>query len=511
MGSSRLRTASRLQLRLAAPLLASVAFSLHAAEIRGTVVENQTGYPLARATVVVAPLEKGPKGQTAHTNASGIFEFTGLAAGTYRITATKLDFVFVQYGQKRWDSPGMPITLAAGDSASLTIRVPRFGAITGTVLDENDVGLPAQEVVVYTNTQPPKLLARSTTDDRGMYRLWNLQPGSYLIRSVAKVYEDETYLPTFYRDSPTLDQARPIEVKLDEEISHVDFHAAPGRLFTVAGRANNAFGQPVVTLSSDVGTETATIDGEGNFSFRPAAPGTYELLTVVPSDRGRGRSAAYQTLTVDRDLTLRISTGPLPSVEFVFEDKDGHPVTLPEGRLMGRRKDAAGENKWEWLPTKATLLPGRWEVALAPDPSYYVAGFQAPQQESASGQRFDGWNEFLLTSGQQNVVKLVLSQAPGTISGTVKNASGDAVADVPVFIEPYDLDLRKRVEPVRRVKADASGQYQVGGLAPGTYRLLASFDYNLPAPSQMAAAEAKIVKVEEVAHAVLDLEEFVIK
>ncbi|MEI9973134.1 MAG: hypothetical protein WDO73_14445 [Ignavibacteriota bacterium] len=77
-------------------------------------------------------------------------------------------------GQKRWFSPGMPIALEAGDAASLTIRMLRFGAITGTLLDENDVGLLEHEVAVYTNARPPKLLARATTDDRGMYRLFNL-------------------------------------------------------------------------------------------------------------------------------------------------------------------------------------------------------------------------------------------------------------------------------------------------------------------------------------------------
>ena len=493
-------------------LLVLAAATLHAAEIRGTVVENRSGYPLARASVTIDMPGKKPSSRTAQTNASGIFEFKDLGAGTYRVSAHKLEFAPVEYGQKRWFSPGMPITLELGDSASLTIRLPRYAAITGAVLDENDVGLPAHEVVVYTNTRPPKLLARSSTDDRGMYRLWNLLPGSYLIRSAAKAYEDETYLPTFYRDSSTVDQARAIEVKLDEDVGHVDFHATPGRLFTVAGKANNAFGQPVVMLSSDMGTETATIDGEGNFSFNPVAPGNYDLLTVVPSDRARGRSAAYQALTVDRDLTsLRLSTAPLPTVEFVFEDKDGHRIEMPEGRLMGRRKDTAGESKLEALPTKATLLPGRWEVALPPDASYYVAGFQSPQRQSSADERCDGWNEFLLTTGQQNVVKLVLSRTPATISGAVRNADGEPASNVTVFVEPYDLDVRKRTEEVRRIKADEKGQYQLAGLAPGVYRLLASFDFFSIEPSQMQISEAKTVKLEEAAHAVVDLEEFVIR
>ena len=442
----------------------------------------------------------------------GIFEFASLPAGTYSISASKLEFVTVLYGQKRWYSPGMPIVLEAGDEASLTIRMPRFGAIAGTVLDENDVGLPGHEVAVYSNTRPPKLLAHSTTDDRGMYRLFNLRPGSYLVRSLAKSYEDESYLPTFYRDSPTVDSGRSVAVQLDEEVGNVDFHAATGRLFTVSGRVNSGPGLPTVTLTSDTGTETASVDGNGNFTFNPMAPGTYELRAEVPSDRMRRRMAAFQTLTVDRDLTdVRIVPSTLPNVQFAFEDTEGRVLTMPEGLLMARLKDPAGERTAEQIPSVGPLLPGRWEFAFPHQPGYCVVGFHEARQEAAGEGRFDGWNEVLLVSAEQSVVKFVLSRSCATIGGTVKNANGDAVTGVPVFAEPYDLDARRRIEPARRVLTDSKGQYSVNDLVPGVYRLLASFDYLMPQPSQMNEAVAKTVKVEGGAAAVLDLDEYVIR
>ena len=107
-------------------LAALAAASLHAAAIRGMVVENQSGYPLARATVMLETVQNPPDPKSLRTNLSGIFEFTGLPAGTYRINAAKLGFAPVQYGQKRWFSPGMPIALSAGDTADLTIRMPRI-------------------------------------------------------------------------------------------------------------------------------------------------------------------------------------------------------------------------------------------------------------------------------------------------------------------------------------------------------------------------------------------------
>jgi hypothetical protein len=174
---------------------------------------------------------------------------------------------------------------------------------------------------------------------------------------------------------------------------------------------------------------------------------------------------------------------------------------------MVRRKDAAGEGKVETVPAsdKLTLLPGRWEVALPFASTYCAVGIE-PQ----SGGRADGWNEILLTSGAHNV-KFVLSLSPAAIRGTVKNANGDPVAGVPVFVEAYDLEPRKRVEPMRIANTDANGRYEISGLSAGVYRLLASFDYQMPEPQQMEAVQAKTVRVEEGGRSVLDLDEFVIR
>jgi hypothetical protein len=117
----------------------------------------------------------------------------------------------------------------------------------------------------------------------------------------------------------------------------------------------------------------------------------------------------------------------------------------------------------------------------------------------------------LLASGSQNVVKFVLSSTPSTLSGTVRGSGGDAVAGVPVFLEAYDLDPRKRLSEIRATRTNGQGQYQIGGLAPGVYRLLSTFDYRMPDSVEMEAALAKTVKVEEGSNAVQDLEEFVIR
>ena len=101
---------------LLAPLFATV---LHAAVIRGVVVENFTSKPLARAAVVLEPVAGTPGAiKSIRANTLGVFEFDSLAAGAYVIKASRKGFMPLEYGQKRWNSAGRPLTIEEGPAPS---------------------------------------------------------------------------------------------------------------------------------------------------------------------------------------------------------------------------------------------------------------------------------------------------------------------------------------------------------------------------------------------------------
>jgi len=144
---------------------------LNAASLRGVVVENQTGKPLSQTLVTVQPVEGSPGVKaSARANSYGNFEFPSLPAGVYLLTASRPGFVTMQYGQKDWQASGTPIMIEENANAALQVRLKRYGAIGGTVMDQNDVGIPEVNVVAYRNARPPVLIAKAITDERGMYR-----------------------------------------------------------------------------------------------------------------------------------------------------------------------------------------------------------------------------------------------------------------------------------------------------------------------------------------------------
>jgi hypothetical protein len=83
------------------------------------------------------------------------------------------------------------------------------------------------------------------------------------------------------------------------------------------------------------------------------------------------------------------------------------------------------------------------------------------------------------------------------------------VAGVPVYLEPYDAEGRRRVGELRMVRTDVQGQFRFTGLAPGGYRMLSSFEFQMPDASTMDAAGALVIQVEEGADLSQDLPQYV--
>ena len=485
-----------------------------AAIIRGIVVEHLTGRPLARTVVVADPVSGGGGAKSVRTDLSGGFVFEGLSGGAFIVSAARKGFAPTQYGQKQWKSAGLPVILGEDQAAQIEIRMHRMGSITGHIMDENDVGLPDHEVVAYRDTRPPMLVTRVTADERGVYRIPLLDPGRYLLRTVARTFEEGGYVPTFFRDVFPVEQARAVDVSLDEETTDITIHPSPGHLFKVAGIASvprMGTGQPPVTLTlvSDMGKETAQADDRGHFQFNPQAPGRYELN--LTSTYGRDPYGGYVPFELDRDQTdLRISGISYPQVRVALQDVRGADVDWRALQVIARRKELSGPGARQNIDLSHSLgqlAPGRWEFALQANAAWYPTEFLS--QGQPSGSRAEGWNEAMVVAGGGTVnLKFTLTSPPGAVHGVVTFSSQSAAAAM-VFLEPMDLEPAHRISEVRSVRTDAQGRYHFTGLPPGNYRLLGTFEYQSATSVDMDAARALAIKIEEGRDLQQDLELYV--
>lgn len=108
------------------PILLALCQCLNGAVIRGVVTEALTGSPLARTLIQIEPIG-GTVGSAQSTRAGerGSFEFGGLAPGGWIVRATRPGFVPIENGQRRWNSAGFPVIVAADDAPFVSLRMQR--------------------------------------------------------------------------------------------------------------------------------------------------------------------------------------------------------------------------------------------------------------------------------------------------------------------------------------------------------------------------------------------------
>ena len=487
-------------------MAAAAGISLRAGVTRGVVVENFTGKVLARAVVILQPIAGTPGGvKTERADSHGGFTFDELADGAYIVKASHNSFMPAEYGRKRWNSAGVPVVLEDAAPVFLNIRLFRYCAISGTVVDENDEGLPGHDVAAYRDSKPPELIAKTTTDERGVYRLHGLPPGTYVVRTTGMQYDDSSYLPTFSKETDTLEQAHTVDLRPDQEANDVDVRPLPGRLYSLSvSVATVPPGADVkLTMVSEMGRKTVEAP---SFRFAGLPPGDYEVFAQAPANPGPGEmiEGAYQRISLGRDMMVSLLLRPPAAVTV-----SGAPANS-SGEIRIRRRDLAGAGPASELPLlsgAATIPPGRWEVMLLPHAGYCVSGFSGPGLSPAAYGRADGWEE-VVSPGHGG--RFSLSSGPSDIRGIVKS-SDDPISGVPVYLEPYNPVTRTRIAELRTAISEMRGQYRFDGLAAGTYRILGTFEYLSPDVETMDTSGAQLVTVDTHSELSRDLEKFVIR
>jgi hypothetical protein len=486
-------------------LLAAAASAMQAGVVRGLVVEKRTGYSVSRATVTLEPIPSaGQAARTARTGDSGEFAFGNVAPGAYLIKASRRGFMPMEYGQKRWNSAGVALVIENDSPVTVQLPLTRYSSIAGTVRDSNEVGIPDQDVAAYTSTEPPRYVTRARSDDRGVFRISGLEPGTYLVRTTGGDDDDRSYLPTFSRQTLRVEDARPVVVYPDEDATDGDVRPILGKLFDLTGFVslpNQPAFTVVVTLASDMGR--TVINGPA-FHFGALAPGHYEIYAEAKA--GSRVLGGYTEILVERNMTdFALPMNEVRESQFVLE---GAGATVSATAFL-RRKDLAGVRPAEPLILngvgRVQLFPGRWEFLATPPDGYYVSRFSGSRDNAA---RPDGWNDIVLGGGVMGTsgrFTITLSNSPGGIHGLVKS-TGEPAASAPVFLETWDPVTRKRVIDLRETRADMRGNYWFGSLAPGDYRVMSTYDYIAPDSGVFDAARAQQVRIESSTNLQVELE-----
>jgi hypothetical protein len=469
---------------------------VRAAAIDGVVVEEETGHPLAWSQVSLIPLPgtKAPA-VTIKVRERGTFTIPSVPAGWYVLRTSREGFADTEAGQMRPGRPGIPFEVSAGDRRSyFQIRMRRMGAVGGTVLDQNNVGIPDWPVHVYTARKPARRVATGMTDDRGVFRIGLLTPGWYVVRSGGGKLDDGTaLLPAYYRFGTSFDTAEPVRVRVGETSPDITIRTVRGKLFDLGG----VFTSPVparLTLVTETDRRTiASVSAPARsirFTVKDIPPGMVEL--VAESEQCGG----YTRLTVESEqAALYAACGPLSKPVVEWRSTDGSRITTVFA-VMIRRVDLDQTGPAHALEVNERLIPGRYELMPQVGPDYYVDSVQ-----SASAGTEYGW--FSLDLSNSRKIEITLSAHPASLSGKVSSAAQPSPGAM-VYLERIEADASRTGARMWTQRAGADGSYQFGGLAPGGYRALSSFDFDPEDRRPMDSAP--VIALREGDHALQPLE-----
>ncbi len=268
--------------------------------ISGRVISD-SGAPIPNAAVFLRGVNSTPTFVVRRTltDREGAFRIEGLERALYIVTVSA-----PSYAQPLREPNALPNYYRVGDSITFTLI--RGGVITGTVTTgsgEPAVGLNVRAVMVRdaTGVAPRTVAAQfgeRFTDDRGVYRIYGLRTGAYLVYAGGR--GTYNFSPTaFDNDSPTYapsatrDTAAEVEVTAATESHGVDirYRGEPGR--PISGSVTRLpthlqFVNNSVTLRrlrggvAEFASFTFANSGSQGFSFYGVPDGEYELDVQAP-------------------------------------------------------------------------------------------------------------------------------------------------------------------------------------------------------------------------------------
>lgn len=506
---------------------------------KGTITGHvviQSGDTLGGTIAFASPLGAIAQPRSVAVDQAGNFKFDGLDPAVYFISAYAPGLV-----AQPSTNPAEPRRYYhIGDSVTLTLI--KGGVITGTVTTATNGWVVAASVRAYRirdadgQPEPGQVQMRERpTDDRGVYRIYGLAPGTYVVSaggsgrsfSGISVGAYDSDIPT-YAPSATRDTAMEVIVRSGEEITaDIQYRGEPGQVIsgTVAGiNSTTALGFGVASgtvnltdvRSRAVLMSAASSSSNNNtFVFNAVPDGEYELFAQqsLPS-RDTMMSAPRRVKVQGADVTgINLSLAPLASISarLVLESnppadcvkrratafqetvinvrpfkQDTKPATGKTARsepaaqipLAAANQGADGVPDEKGDFTLRNLQPGSYRIdPRVPSTGWYLRSITMGQPiKSARATEpnipRDGIN---LKSGERaSGLTVTITEGAAALRGRISVAEGERVPPgLRAYLVPAEREAADNVLRYFDAAAESDAGFAVGNIAPGRYWIIA--------------------------------------
>jgi len=481
-----------------------------APSIQGKVSQEPDGQPIRKASVQLSG-RRGPgeAKYSAVSDAEGKFGIDDVQPGQYYVVVEHPGFVQAGSGGRR-----ISILVQSGSGKNdLILHMQPAAVITGKIVDLD--GDPMRNVSVSAigtgsagGGRNSHSFGNGATNDLGEFRISDLQAGRYKITAsppqgshppVLKENGGEKdpsiYLTTHYPGVLDEGQAVPLEIHAGTE-TRINLSLLTGRAYRVSGTVTGVPGkggmtQIMLQARGSGGSQMAPRElGEGGkFEFTNVLPGSYVARLITVTFEG-GQPAMQmlrlgQSIEVDNahveGLRLQPEVGGQVRGKFRLDTGEKFDWTQLTVALMSTEEDGV-EIAWQQggmgMPTVSGVnIDGAFEMKSVPGGRYQLE----------VGARSDSLRDYItksVTLDGRDVVDsgfsvlpdtnldVVISAKGASIAGTVVDAKGQPVANATVVDVPSE-EHRMRADLYQRDTTDENGHFNLRGLNPGKYTVLA--------------------------------------
>jgi uncharacterized protein (DUF2141 family) len=504
--------------------------------ISGTVRSDSNGYPLRRAQVLLSPAEAGGTSLAQTTDDNGKFSFPSVVPGTYSVSVQRDGYLKQTVGRiGAYKMPPIFLIQPGQDVGSFDFRMVPSSVISGKV--KFDDAEPAVNLAVQLYREYHRrgrhgweVAASALTNDRGEYRIYGLEPGSYYVAALyqsprlppnaeeqrrtdesGKPREEMSYAVTFYPEVQKLSDAVAVHLLPGQEVLSIDIFLTLVHTVRIHGRVTSALSGtavegPSITLRWNDADNTAsvsapvdvTFDKNHSFEIKGVTPGPYVIMTTGTDD-GKTLSARTAISVGDADLeVLSIVIGPQQNWKGKIVIDGDESIKLPGFgvELQPRRATAS--------PVRAYLEDNLdFTIPFLPQETYDLELLNAPEDTYLEAVRV-GKNDRLASGleaepgAEPQEMEVVLSTRGGKVLGRAVTAADSAVVATGASVLLIPDPPYGRSQAYKLAYADQYGNFLIHGVAPGNYIAVAWFDqppcevYN---PDDMAACKAQGVKL----------------
>jgi hypothetical protein len=448
----------------------------------------------------------------ARADESGRFNFTGVQAGRYSVTAAVPGYVSpddTNFGMR-----GKTINVADGEKVeNLDIEIKRGGVIAGRITDSQGRPLIEERVNLSkfdANNRPQSYFNYSVnfemyqTDDRGYYRVYGLPEGRYLVSvgyanspgSATITSKSEFYQRVFYPNAASESEAKVLKVSEGSVAEDIDITVTDPKLtYDVYGRVIDAgSGQPVAGVEVVIGGVTregkyaggyagsgARSGPNGEFRIFGVASGKCAIFARPDDSSGGGYISDPVIVDIGEEpltgVEVRVRQGASISGIVVIEGTNDPKVSA---KLSQIRLGAVVRS----TNSGPQALSHGGSASVNADGGFRLSGLQLGKADiSIDSSRSDG---FVLSRIERNGapapygidieageqvtgVRVVLHYGALAIRGEVKIVGGALPTGYKLFASPRRLD-----QPAQRLSGpeiDARGQFVIENLLPGEYEI----------------------------------------